>query len=152
MTSIVQVYRACKCRPDFVYKSEASFQAHFKSQRHDTWSIRNDLRDCQIKIKVLEQDNARLTRVTDALTMNLPAGAVVTRSVTTGQKKNVAARQLWKCNRCDTLLNERYKVDHIIPLFKGGTNDLDNLQAMCPNCHTTKTGKERRITQFMHLK
>lgn len=31
------------------------------------------------------------------------------------------------------------EVDHIIPLSKGGTNDRDNLQALCKECHEAKT-------------
>ena len=36
------------------------------------------------------------------------------------------------------------EVDHIIPLFKGGSNDLDNLQGLCRDCHLDKTRKEKR--------
>lgn len=31
------------------------------------------------------------------------------------------------------------EVDHIVPLFKGGTDDMDNLQGLCTECHKTKT-------------
>ena len=31
------------------------------------------------------------------------------------------------------------QVDHITPLFKGGTNDVENLQALCYPCHKDKT-------------
>ena len=33
-------------------------------------------------------------------------------------------------------------VDHINPLAKGGTDELDNLQAICFDCHKEKTGRE----------
>jgi 5-methylcytosine-specific restriction enzyme A len=35
-------------------------------------------------------------------------------------------------------------IDHIIPLDQGGTDDLDNLQAVHQACHSTKTAKEKR--------
>lgn len=31
------------------------------------------------------------------------------------------------------------QVDHIKPLHKGGTDDMDNLQPLCAECHKTKT-------------
>lgn len=32
--------------------------------------------------------------------------------------------------------------DHIVPLEEGGTDDDDNLQTLCGDCHTDKTSKE----------
>ena len=34
------------------------------------------------------------------------------------------------------------EVDHIIPLARGGTNDLANLQPLCKSCHSRKTMRE----------
>lgn len=33
-------------------------------------------------------------------------------------------------------------VDHITPLAQGGTDDLANLQGLCPSCHSRKTAVE----------
>jgi 5-methylcytosine-specific restriction endonuclease McrA len=33
---------------------------------------------------------------------------------------------------------EELTVDHIVPVFKGGTNDLVNLQLLCSPCHVEK--------------
>ncbi len=34
-------------------------------------------------------------------------------------------------------------LDHIIPLSQGGPRlDVDNLQPLCPSCHSSKTAKE----------
>lgn len=35
-----------------------------------------------------------------------------------------------------------FAVDHIIPVFEGGTDDIDNLQAVCIPCHALKTQAE----------
>lgn len=32
-------------------------------------------------------------------------------------------------------------VDHVVPLDAGGTDELDNLQALCHSCHSRKTSK-----------
>ena len=31
------------------------------------------------------------------------------------------------------------QIDHIVEVTKGGTNDLSNLQVLCPCCHAVKT-------------
>jgi 5-methylcytosine-specific restriction enzyme A len=54
-------------------------------------------------------------------------------------KKVVAANQQWSCKICNRMLDASYEVDHINPLYKGGTNDITNLQALCRNCHGKKT-------------
>lgn len=65
------------------------------------------------------------------------------RKVSEQTKKYVAAKQLWKCLMCKKLLDASYEVDHRIPLYKGGTNKVDNLQALCRNCHGLKTVEDR---------
>ena len=61
------------------------------------------------------------------------------RNVTQTIKKYVASNQQWKCNYCKNLLDASYEIDHIVPLYKNGNNDLTNLQALCRNCHGKKT-------------
>ena len=34
------------------------------------------------------------------------------------------------------------EVDHIIPITKGGTDERDNLQGVCAECHEEKTRKD----------
>jgi 5-methylcytosine-specific restriction protein A len=38
--------------------------------------------------------------------------------------------------------NKPLEVDHIIPIVRGGTNDKENLQAVCRSCHIRKTAEE----------
>lgn len=35
------------------------------------------------------------------------------------------------------------EVDHVVPLRRGGTNDFNNLQALCKSCHSRKTAQEQ---------
>lgn len=44
---------------------------------------------------------------------------------------------------CHETLPSRYEVDHIIQWSKGGSDELHNLQALCPNCHANKTESDR---------
>jgi 5-methylcytosine-specific restriction endonuclease McrA len=61
------------------------------------------------------------------------------RSVSETKKKFVASRQNWKCNGCQTQLNAWYEVDHVKRLEYGGSNHVDNLVALCRECHGQKT-------------
>ncbi len=54
-------------------------------------------------------------------------------------KRLVASSQCWKCQHCLQILTASFEVDHIIPLYKGGSNKRENLQALCRNCHGVKT-------------
>jgi predicted HNH restriction endonuclease len=65
------------------------------------------------------------------------------RNVTGLTKKKVAADQGWKCGNCGQTLDETYEVDHKLALFKGGSNNITNLVALCPHCHRKKTVDER---------
>jgi hypothetical protein len=65
------------------------------------------------------------------------------RNVTALQKKKVAASQEWKCGHCMSILDASYEVDHIVALYRGGTNSETNLVALCRNCHGKKTVNER---------
>jgi 5-methylcytosine-specific restriction endonuclease McrA len=51
----------------------------------------------------------------------------------------VAARQGWKCGDCQLQLNAWFEVDHKIRLEHGGSNHIDNLVALCRDCHGKKT-------------
>lgn len=64
------------------------------------------------------------------------------RSVSETKKKYVASCQDWKCKDCNTKLQAWFEVDHIIPLHSGGTNNVDNLVALCRNCHGKKTAMD----------
>ena len=59
-------------------------------------------------------------------------------------KKRVAARQRWRCAVCNNLLDETFEIDHIVPLFRGGTNDERNLQALCKRDHTLMSALEQQ--------
>ena len=61
------------------------------------------------------------------------------RSVSETKKKFVASRQNWKCGDCQNQLNAWFEVDHKIRLEYGGSNHIDNLVALCRDCHGKKT-------------
>lgn len=64
------------------------------------------------------------------------------RSVSETKKKFVAAQQNWRCGDCQKQLPAWFEVDHTIRLENGGSNHIDNLVALCRDCHGKKTAIE----------
>jgi len=70
---------------------------------------------------------------------SVPSVTKTKRSVSETKKKFVASRQNWKCGDCSEQLNAWFEVDHKIRLEYGGSNHVDNLVALCRECHGKKT-------------
>lgn len=64
------------------------------------------------------------------------------RCVSETKKKYVASQQGWKCGDCKEQLPAWFEVDHKIRLDSGGSNHIDNLVALCRDCHGRKTAME----------
>ena len=64
------------------------------------------------------------------------------RSVSETKKKFVAASQNWHCKHCQKQLPAWFEVDHVMKLEYGGSNNIDNLEALCRDCHGKKTAFE----------
>lgn len=64
------------------------------------------------------------------------------RCVSETKKKYVASQQNWICRKCNKKLNHTFEVDHVIRLENGGTNEVNNLEALCRECHGQKTAIE----------
>ena len=64
------------------------------------------------------------------------------RSVSETKKKYVASSQNWQCKHCQKKLPAWFEVDHVMKLEYGGSNNVDNLEALCRDCHGKKTALE----------
>ena len=74
-----------------------------------------------------------------------PGVTVQERRVTPLMKKKVGEKFGWRCAcGCGQKLSFDYHVDHIIPLWEGGSNAESNLQPLNPRCHTLKTSLENQ--------
>ena len=69
-------------------------------------------------------------------------GRPTKRSVSETKKKYVASCQNWKCGNCSQQLNHTFEIDHKLRLEYGGSNEVENLVALCRNCHGNKTAME----------
>jgi len=97
-----------------------------------------DFRNAQNRVSQMGNSNINI-QMTPQTKRMLNSGGSAKRSVSETKKKYVAAKQGWKCNACGNQLNHTFQVDHKIDLQFGGTNNVDNLAALCNNCHAIKT-------------
>jgi 5-methylcytosine-specific restriction enzyme A len=94
---------------------------------------------------------SRLTIIKPRLTTSKPT----IRNVTTATERTRGHRWMairgWvlmaepRCAEClrNGRLAAAVEVDHIIPLRRGGTDDVRNLQGLCHDCHAAKTKAEQ---------
>ena len=79
-------------------------------------------------------------------TPNINGGGRTTkRCVSETKKKFIASNQDWKCNHCNIKLPAWFEVDHKIRLEHGGDNHVNNLVALCRDCHGKKTSIESML-------
>lgn len=85
--------------------------------------------------------------------------AIMRKNLSEGIKKLVAGKQQYRCanrprsgiiknyncplwnikERNGSFGEEGYEIDHIKEVSRGGSNDMNNLQALCLSCHSVKT-------------
>jgi 5-methylcytosine-specific restriction endonuclease McrA len=65
------------------------------------------------------------------------------RGVSPKIRRQVLSRDGFKCKECGAMPSEHrdvwLEIDHIIPVSKGGTNSMDNLQTLCDACNSGKS-------------
>jgi len=85
-------------------------------------------KDQSTRVVVVTSENSRICHKRKKVTLRL--------------FKILGEQQQWRCKMCTSLLKSTSQVDHVIPLFEGGTNDPDNLEILCVDCHSRKTQNE----------
>ena len=58
--------------------------------------------------------------------------------ISPSQRLRILIRDERRCRECGTDQGN-LEIDHIVEVHDGGTNDDDNLQALCEDCHKRKT-------------
>lgn len=55
------------------------------------------------------------------------------------------------CYWCSTPVAKKYNVDHVVPLSRGGSNDVNNIAISCPTCNRKK-GKKLAYIEWTPIK
>jgi 5-methylcytosine-specific restriction endonuclease McrA len=63
-------------------------------------------------------------------------------SYTPGDLQELLRRQSFKCVGCFGSIRKQFQADHIVPLSRGGANDIRNIQLLCPSCNRKKYAKD----------
>lgn len=59
----------------------------------------------------------------------------------TSTSRQVRKSSNWNCSKCGKHFGDnknKLHTDHILPISRGGSNSLGNLQALCAECHYSK--------------
>jgi 5-methylcytosine-specific restriction endonuclease McrA len=127
------------------------FFVFIKKNPDDTHNILQNLNNCIKYLPLDKTTSSILSSGTGLLSQNnnptpiintptnIDKTTTVKRSVSETKKKYVAYSQGWKCNFCNKTLDHTYEIDHKVELRNGGSNETDNLVALCAGCHRLKT-------------
>jgi len=63
-------------------------------------------------------------------------------SFTGEELKSLFARQKGKCAVCKMSIKQKYHIDHVVPISRGGDNYICNIQLLCPSCNLSKHNKD----------
>lgn len=96
--------------------------------------IKNDVKELQKEIDIIYNE-------LDMLRAKSRKKNKSKRRLISGKKRHaVFARDNYRCQICGATVEDGAKlhVDHILPVSKGGTNDIRNLQILCEKCNLGK--------------
>lgn len=63
-------------------------------------------------------------------------------SFTLGEWQTLKAQYNYTCPHCDRIEPDiKLTIDHIIPVSKGGSNNIENIQPLCGSCNSKKGAK-----------
>jgi len=123
----VKAYR--KSKKDHRLKTSAIWRA----KNPEKWRIANNIRSERFR-------KANPERSKELKTANLAKRRQAEGTLSRGIIAKLKLSQGGQCVLCQSKL-ERFHLDHIQPLSRGGTHTDDNVQLLCPRCNLRKSNK-----------
>jgi 5-methylcytosine-specific restriction endonuclease McrA len=122
----------------------------------ERWTARSDCRECHIlrlrqwyrshmahkKLYVREYAKRNLEKRALRQRLRKARKKDIGGSHTIDQIKEMLFKQKWKCAACQKSIKNERHIDHIVPISSGGSNDISNLQGLCPRCNQLKYTKD----------
>jgi len=104
----------------------------------------SELQELRQRVVLLDKENQRLHREL------LKAGRNQRKAISNKTRFAIFQRDGFRCRCCGKSaandMTVELQIDHILPVVKGGTNDLSNLQTLCKECNN---GKRTETVDFV---
>lgn len=110
------------------------------SRRHQLNYRNNNLEKEKIRSRLRYKNNkekAKIYRSRRRAILRLAEGCY-----TVHELHDLRKKQKDKCIYCNISIKKSYHADHIMPLARGGSNWISNIQLLCPTCNLRKNDKD----------
>lgn len=136
---------------DFIYRKEVG--CSISKSRYTTFETREEAEDflsiikskvksygfTATKEKMAIKYLRNLNKVNEDKVEDTPSNKSKRIKFSKEMRKEVYRKSEGKCLLCGKFVDyDDFTVDHIVPLAKGGTNDVSNLQCACKRCNSIK--------------
>lgn len=133
---------------------EAEYGARYRAKNPEkarasaqAWKNANPERRKKTQATYLQNNKPRhLINIQNRRARKISAGGELSK----GLAERLYFLQKGKCACCGKRLGDKYELDHIIPLARGGSNTDDNIQLLTPKCNRQKGAKDP--VQFMQAR
>ena len=120
----------------FLKETQQDMKTNIDSLQEVKNMFKQELEEIKAKLRDNNQNVSQIQR--------LPIVKKRRHNINANIRSNIVKSQMNKCNCCSKELSEYFDIDHIIGLQFGGTDEEDNLQALCCECHSKKSIAENK--------
>jgi 5-methylcytosine-specific restriction endonuclease McrA len=123
-------------------RDKRSYQKHKKNRLENMreWRKNNIEKSNEILKRYRTSERGRVSH--RAHQQRRYAAAKASEGVLTSENINLQySKQKGRCYYCNNKVGNKYHVDHVVPLARGGLNIPENIVIACPSCNQHKSDK-----------